>query len=255
MSKFATLLATVAFGLSLSAASAADQVKIFAGASIAPSLQKAADLYKASGKDVEFAITPGASGQLAKQIEAGAPADIFVSADVKWEKYTEEKGLVKPETAYDLAGNDLVLVAGKDADVAVDLSAKDSLPKVLGDERIAVGEAKSVPAGAYAEEALKKLGLYDAVSPHFAPAENVRVALQMVARGEAKLGIVYATDAKAEPGVKVIATFAADTHKPIVYPLVVTKDGSAAAADFATWLKTEKPQAILAEAGFAKTVK
>lgn len=242
------LAAALALGVVTSAAFAADQIRVFAAASVAPSLQKIADGYK-SGKEV--VITPAASGALAKQIEAGAPADIFISADLKWMAYVNDKGLMK-DGSFNLLGNSLVLVAAKDDKVAVDFADKASLPAVLGQERLAVGEARSVPAGAYAEEALKSLGLYDALSPRFAPAENVRVALQMVARGEAKLGIVYRTDAAAEPGVAVIATFPETSHKPIVYPIGLTKGAGAAAADFVAYLKGPEADAVFGAAGFVK---
>ena len=251
MEKSLALVTALALALLTSAASAADQVRIFAAASVAPSLQKIADTYKA-GKDVEVLITPAASGALAKQIEAGAPADIFISADLKWMAYAKEKGLMKEGSSFNLLGNSLVLVAAKDDKVAVDFADKATLPAALGEERLAVGEAKSVPAGAYAEEALKSLGLYDAVSPRFAPAENVRVALQMVARGEAKLGIVYGTDAAAEPGVAVVATFPETSHKPIVYPIGLTKGAGPTASDFVAYLKGPEADAVFTAAGFVK---
>lgn len=249
MRKSLALAAMLAIGFLTSAAVAAEQVRVFAAASVAPSLQKIAETYKAS-KGVEVQITPAASGALAKQIEAGAPADVFISADLKWMSYVEGKELMKE--SFNLLGNSLVLVAAKDDKLTVDLADKASLPAVLGQERLAVGEAKSVPAGAYAEEALKSLGLYDAVSPHFAPAENVRVALQLVARGEAKLGIVYGTDAAAEPGVDVVATFPESSHPPIVYPIGLTKSAGQVAADFVTYLKGADAQAVFAAAGFLK---
>jgi len=251
MKKSLALVAALALGLLTSAASAADQIRIFAAASVAPSLQKIADTYK-TGKDVEVQITPAASGALAKQIEAGAPADVFISADLNWMTYLVDKGLIKDGTNFNLLGNSLVLVAAKDDKVAVDFADKASLPAVLGEERLAVGEAKSVPAGAYAEASLKSLGLYDTVSPRFAPAENVRVALQMVARGEAKLGIVYGTDAAAEPGVAVVATFPETSHEPIVYPIGLTKDAGPASADFVAYLKGPEAEAVFTAAGFTK---
>lgn len=254
MRKTFAAAAALLLGLATSAALAADEIKIFAAASVAPSLEKIADAYKA-GKDVTVQITPAASGALAKQIEAGAPADIFISADLKWMTYTVDKGLIKDGSNFNLLGNTLVLVAAKDDKVAVDFADKASLPAALGKERLAVGEAKSVPAGAYAEEALKALGLYDTVSPQFAPAENVRVALQMVARGEAKLGIVYGTDAAAEAGVTVVATFPADSHKAIVYPIGLTKQATAAAADFVAYLKGPEAEAVFTAAGFSKPAK
>lgn len=247
MRKSLAFAAALALGLQVSAVLAADQIRIFAAASVAPSLQKIAGIYR--GADV--LITPAGSGALAKQIEAGAPADIFISADLKWMKYLEDKSLMR-DGRFNLLGNSLVLVAAKDDNVSVDLADKASLPAALGKERLAIGETKSVPAGAYAEAALKSLDLYDAVSPRFAPAENVRVALQMVARGEARLGIVYGTDAAAEAGVVVVATFPETSHEPIVYPIGLTKDSGPAAADFVTYLKGPEAVAVFTAAGFAK---
>lgn len=251
MTRTLSIIASLALGLMAATANAADQIRIFAAASIAPSVTKAGALYKASGKDVEFVITPAASGALAKQIEAGAPADVFVSADTKWMKYGVDKGFIAEASVYNLVGNSLVLVGAKEA-AALD---PKGLPAALGDERLAIGEAKSVPAGAYGEAALKKLGLFDALSPHFAPAENVRVALQMVARGEAKFGIVYGTDAMAEPGVAVVATFPEDSHEPIVYPIGLTKSSNAASAAFLAFLKEAPAQAVFTEEGFTSTAK
>lgn len=245
------IAAVLALGLLTSTASAADQIRIFAAASVAPSLQKIADTYRL-GKEVDVQITPAASGALAKQIEAGAPADIFISADLKWMAYVEGKGLMKDGSSFNLLGNSLVLVAAKDDKVAVDFADKASLPAALGEERLAVGEARSVPAGAYAEEALKSLGLYETVSPRFAPAENVRIALQMVARGEAKLGIVYGTDAAAESGVVIVATFPKTSHQPIVYPVGLTRDAGPAAGEFLAYLREAEAGAVFAAAGFVK---
>jgi molybdate transport system substrate-binding protein len=251
MMRLRSIAAALCLGLLAGHAYATDEIRIFAAASIAPSIEKAGALYKAD-HDVAIVITPAASGALAKQIEAGAPADVFVSADVKWMKYGVDKGFVTEGTVGNLAGNTLVLVAAKDAATPIDLADAKALPAALGEERLAVGEAKSVPAGAYAEAALKKLGLYDALAPHFAPAENVRVALQLVARGEARFGIVYGTDAKAEPGVAVVATFPADSHEPIVYPIGLTKTAAPAAAAFVDYLKTDAAWATFATEGFAK---
>lgn len=254
MSKVLSLLASFAIGLAVSAAGAAEPVKIFAAASIAPSVQAVADLYKAE-KGVDVVITPAASGTLAKQIDAGAPADIFVSANVKWMSWAKEKELVKADTVSSLVGNSLVLVTAKDGAAPVDLADAKALPAALGDERLAIGEAKSVPAGAYGEAALKSLGLYDALKPHFAPAENVRIALQMVARGEAKYGIVYGTDAKAEPGVAVVATFPESSHEPIVYPIALTVGASAEAAVLLDFLKGPQAMKTYEDAGFVKPAK
>lgn len=249
MARILNVLAALALGFAVGSADAAESVKVFAAASIAPSVVKIADLYKAGGGG-DVVVTPAASGALAKQIEAGAPADIFLSANVKWMDWAKEKNLVKPDTVSSLVSNSLVLVTAKDAAAPVDLADPKALPAALGDERLAIGEAKSVPAGAYGEAALKALGLFDALQPKFAPAENVRVALQMVARGEAKYGIVYGTDAKAEPGVAVVATFPESSHEPIVYPIALTASASGDAAAFLTYLKGPEAKSVYEATGF-----
>src|SRR5262249_13075666 len=146
----------------------------------------------------------GASSALAKQIEQGAPADIFMSADLDWMDYLDKKNLIKADTRKNLLGNELVLVAQAGSGLKVDLKAGTDLAGVLRSEKLAMGEVKSVPAGKYGKAALEKLGLWSSVEKNVAMSENVRAALALVARGEAKLGIVYATDAKAEPNVEIV---------------------------------------------------
>lgn len=210
------------------------KVTVFAAASMKNALDA---VNKACAAEVgeEAAISYAASSALAKQIESGAPADIFISADRDWMKYLSDKNLVKADTERELLGNSIVLVAPADQARDVTLEKGFDLAGLIGDGRLAMGEVKSVPAGKYGKEALESLGLWDSVEGKLAQAENVRAALKLVAAGEAAAGIVYATDAVAEPGVKVIGTFPADSHKPIVYPIAQTADSKDAEAP--AWLK------------------
>jgi molybdate transport system substrate-binding protein len=197
-------------------------VTIFAAASLKTALDDiAAQWQKETGKAVR--ISYAASGPLAKQIEAGAPADIFISADVAWMDYAAQRQLIQTETRRNLLGNALVLVAPADSKAqTIEINAQTDLLGLLGnDGRLAMGQPKSVPAGGYAEQALTSLGLWDKVKDRIAQTESVRATLIFVARGEAPLGIVYRSDAHAEPKVKVLGTFPESSHAPIVYPIAL----------------------------------
>ncbi len=200
-------------------AAAQEKLTIFAAASLRNALDEAdAAFTKQSGNGVTASYA--ASSALAKQIEQGAPAEVFLSADIQWMDYLNERKLIAPQTRADLLGNDLVLIADKDSKIDhVDIGPGFDLAKLAGSGRIAVADVRAVPAGLYAKAALEKLGAWQAVQGKLAQADNVRAALSYVARGEAPLGIVYATDAKIEPSVKIVGTFPANSHPPIVYPL------------------------------------
>lgn len=239
----------VSLGLSVGVATAQPAgPTVFAAASMKTALDEIDALWTAkSGKTVT--VSYAASSALAKQIEQGAPADLFISADIPWMNYVAEKGLIRAETRVDLLGNALVLVApvANPEKVAIDAA----LAAKVGDGKIATGDVASVPVGKYAKASLEKLGLWKDVEPKIAGAENVRAALGLVARGEAKYGIVYATDAKAEPKVVVVGTFPADSHPPIVYPVAVTKDAkSADVADYLAFLKGPEARKIFEGQGF-----
>ena len=162
---------------------------------------------------VKVTASYAASSVLAKQIEQGAPADVFVSADTDWMDYATAKKTINEPTRVNLLGNSIVLIAPKDSKIDnVTIAQGFDLAKLAGDGKIATGDVKSVPVGKYAKAALEKLGAWQAAEPKFAMAESVRAALTLVARGEAVLGIVYSTDAKVEPGVKIVGTFPADSH-------------------------------------------
>ena len=235
--------------LAAPAAMAAD-LTIFAAASLKNALDDVSAAWKAeAGK--QATISYAASSALAKQIEEGAPADVFVSADVAWMDYLLERDLVKADTVVQLLGNRLVLIAPADSDASVEIAAGADLAAALGDARLAVGQVDSVPAGKYAKEALTALGLWDQVSGRLAQAENVRAAQALVATGEAPLGIVYETDANAEKAVRIVATFPEDSHAPIIYPAAVaTEATSPDAAAFMQFLRTETAAALFERQGF-----
>ncbi|MBS0252260.1 MAG: molybdate ABC transporter substrate-binding protein [Proteobacteria bacterium] len=226
-------------------------ITIFAAASLRNALDDAAKAYeKSSGNKI--VISYAASSALAKQIEQGAPADIFISADLDWMDYVEQKSLVKNDTRFNLLGNRLVLIAPKDSSVSLKIANDFPLAAALGDNHIAMANIKAVPAGKYGHAALEKLGVWKEVEPKVAQAANVRAALALVAQGEAPLGIVYETDAAAEPKVKIVDAFPEDTHPPIIYPIAILAATKNADADkaFIDYLKTPEAQAFFTKQGF-----
>lgn len=227
------------------------ELVIFAAASMKNALDEAAaNWVKETGKPGPK-ISYAASNTLAKQIENGAPADLFVSADLDWMDYVAGKNLIKPDSRVSLLSNRIVLVAGKDSPAKLELKPGADLSAALGSSRLAMGNVDSVPAGKYGKAALQKLGSWDKVKDKVAQAESVRAALLLVSRGEAPLGIVYATDAAADPQVKVIATFPDDTHPPIVYPVAVTKDSANPDAQaFLRYLRSAGAKPVFEKQGF-----
>ena len=197
---------------------AADQITVFAAASMTDALAEVERGFEAAtGHDVVIALA--GSSALARQIQQGAPADIFISASTDWMDRIEADGLIEPGSRFDLLGNTLVLVAFGAQAAPVAIGPGLDLAGLLGDGRLAMALVDAVPAGVYGKAALESLGLWDAVASKVAQADNVRAALAFVATGEAPYGIVYATDAAAEDGVTIVGTFPADTHPPIVYPV------------------------------------
>ena len=230
---------------------AADKpVVIFAAASLKTALDAVASAWKTdTGKTAS--IVYASSGVLAKQIEQGAPADIFISADLKWMDYLEKAKLIRAGTRRKLLGNKLVLVEPSDADVKLEIGKGFDLAGAAGDGKIAVCTLDSCPGGIYAKEALTSLGVFASVEPKLAQADNIRNALNLVARGEAKFGIVYATDAKAEPKVKLVGTFPDSSHSPIVYPMaLVEASANPDAAFFLSYLKSQAATKIFIGQGF-----
>jgi molybdate transport system substrate-binding protein len=244
MLRFFCCLVLPAF-LLLQPAQAEDKpILVFAAASLKNALDEASALYSKDHSKVT--VSYAASSALAKQIEAGAPADLFVSADMDWMDYLGQKSLIKPESVVKLLGNDIVLVAPADS------SAQLPLVSALGSGKLAMADVKAVPAGKYGKASLTKLGLWDKVSGQVVQAENVRAALKLVAAKEATLGIVYASDAKSEPLVKVIDTFAADSHPKIVYPLALLKVSTHPEAQgFASFLQSKEAGAVFTKYGFS----
>jgi molybdate transport system substrate-binding protein len=231
---------------------AADPLTVFAAASLKESMDDAAAAYQhATGQAVR--VSYGGSSALARQIEQGAPADVFVSADLDWMDELQRKALIDTATRRNLLGNTLVLVAPKNsAAQALALQPGTDLLPLLGDRRMALALVDSVPAGKYAKAAFMSLGLWTQLQPHVAESENVRAALLLVARGEAPLGVVYGSDAQAEPRVRVLATFPPQSHPPIVYPVARIKTSThPRAADFVRWLQTPAAAAIFRKRGFS----
>ncbi len=225
-------------------------IVVFAAASMKNALDDADDAFtKKTG--IKVVASYAASSALMKQIEQGAPADVFLSADVDWMDYGAKRNLIKTDTRVDLLGNKLVLIAPKDSKIGdVKIALGFDLAGLVGNGRIATGDVRAVPAGLYAKAALEKLGVWASVEPKMAMAENVRAALVLVARGEAPLGIVYETDAKIDPGVKIIGVFPEETHPPIVYPVALTKDAKPDAAQYLAFLRTPEATAVFKHYGF-----
>jgi molybdate transport system substrate-binding protein len=246
---------TILFGSIWSPALAQDKsLTVFAAASMKNALDDVNAAYTAK-TGVKISASYAASSALAKQIEQGAPADIFLSADTDWMDYATAKKTINEPTRVNLLGNSIVLIAPKDSKIDnVAIRQGFDLAKLAGDGKIATGDVKAVPVGKYAQAALEKLGSWQAAAPKFAMAESVRAALALVARGEAVLGIVYSTDAKVEPGVKIVGTFPADSHPAIIYPVAATATAKAEATDYLAFLKTSAAKAIFEKYGFTYLV-
>lgn len=248
---FSALL-LIAVSLASTAARAQDDagLTVFAAASLKEALDDAAAAYRQQ-TGVPVRVSYAASSALARQIEQGAPADVFFSADLEWMDYLQQRNRLDVATRRSLLGNRLVLIAPRASKAQVDLKRPATLLAALGDGRLAVGQTRTVPAGKYAKASLESLSLWSGVRPRLAESESVRAALMLVARGETPLGIVYASDAKAEPGVRVVATFPEDSHPPIVYPVAALRGARAAqAARFLQWLASPAADALFTKRGF-----
>ena len=225
-------------------------VLVFAAASLKNALDDVvAQWRKESGNKV--VISYAASSALAKQIDQGAPAQIFISADLEWMDYLAGRGVIRAESRSNLLGNRLVLIAPKDAANPVEIKRGFDLAKLLGSGRLAMANVAFVPAGKYGKAALESLGVWSNVASRLAQAENVRAALLLVSRGEAAAGIVYQTDAASDPNVAVIGVFPEDAHPRILYPVALTTNGSTPAAEsFLAYLKSVKSKAVFEAHGF-----
>ena len=232
------------------AARADEPVVVFAAASLKSALDAAATAFHADGGP-ELKISYGGSLALARQIVAGAPADIFASADEQSMDEAVKGAAIKADSRFDLLGNQLVVVAPKQSAIDKLALTPEAFTQAIGDGHVATGEVNTVPVGRYAKEALRNLGLWSAVEPHLAMTDNVRAALAFVARGEAPLGIVYATDAAADATVKIVATFPEESHAPITYPFALTSSShNEAAVKLLTWLKSPAGRMIFEYQGF-----
>jgi molybdate transport system substrate-binding protein len=253
MSRLAGILAAFVILLGAADAPAAAQDKtltVFAAASMKNALDEIDAAYTAKS-GVRITVSYAASSALARQIEQGAPADVFISADTDWMDYGIGKKNINEASRVNLLGNSIVLIAPKDSKIDnVNVGPGFDLAKLAGDGRIAAGDVKSVPVGKYARAALEKLGSWQAAEPKFAMTDNVRAALTLVVRGEAALGIVYSTDAKVEPGVKIVGTFPADSHPAIVYPVAATTTAIPQASDYLAFLRSTAAKTVFEKYGF-----
>jgi molybdate transport system substrate-binding protein len=242
------LAASVLLVLAPLPALAAD-VTVFGAASLSDALKEiTANYQKQSGKQV--AVSLAASSVLARQIEASGGADVFISADLDWMDYLDNKNLIQHDTRENLLGNKLVLVAGKDVSTSITIAPHFDLLGALKGGRLAMADPDSVPAGKYGRTALISLGAWNGVVNHVVNAENVRVALAYVARGEAPLGIVYETDAKADSNVKIVGVFPESSHQPILYPAALVKDAKPEARTFLAYLASPAARAVFEKDGF-----
>jgi molybdate transport system substrate-binding protein len=231
-------------------AAGAASVTVFAAASLKEALDEQARQFETRSGD-RVVVSYGASNALAKQIEAGAPADVFISADLDWMDYLEQRRLLAPNTRVTLLRNTLVLIAPAASGVNLKIGPQFGLAAALGGERLAMANPDSVPAGKYGKNALEALGVWSNVETKLARTENVRAALALVARREAALGIVYSTDAFADKGVRVVDTFPASSHPPILYPAaVVAASQSPAARPFLDYLRSPSASPIWEKFGF-----
>ncbi|MFA0543043.1 molybdate ABC transporter substrate-binding protein [Vibrio sp. 10N.222.52.B7] len=227
---------------------AAEKLRVYAASSMTNAVNLLVEEFE---KDHSVDVIPvyASTSSLVRQIERGAPADIFISANEKWMTHLVDRKLVYSDNVTNLCENELVLIAPKETSVTLDLSKGGQWAKLLTNERLAVGNTMSVPAGIYAKEALETLGVWDDVKTRLAPSNNVRMALALVERSEAKLGIVYKTDALLSKEVNLVSTFPSELHTPIRYPVAKLSD-KVVAEEFYTFLKSEKAKDTLNSFGF-----
>ena len=227
---------------------AAEKLRVYAASSMTNAVNLLVEEFE---KDHSVDVIPvyASTSSLVRQIERGAPADIFISANEKWMTYLVDSKLVSSDNVTNLCENELVLIAPKETSVSLNLSKGNEWVKLLTNERLAVGNTTSVPAGIYAKEALETLGVWDDVKTRLAPSNNVRMALALVERSEAKLGIVYKTDALLSKEVNLVSTFPSDLHTPIRYPVARLSD-TVVAEEFYTFLNSEKAKDTLNSFGF-----
>lgn len=244
-------LAGMGLTLAMPAAQAETAVTLFAAASLKTALDALVAPLRAT-HGIALRCVYAASSALARQIEQGAPADLFWSADHDWMEWCVARNLIRTDTQVDILGNTLVLIAPTTAALTTMPLTKEAIALARGAGRIATGETRSVPAGRYAKEALEHLRLWPDLAAHLAETDNVRAALLLTARGETPLGIVYASDAMAEPRVKIVATFPASSHKPIIYPLAMVRASrNTASTTVIRFMQTETARTLFATQGFS----
>ncbi len=231
----------------------AKDITVFAAASLTDAMGEVAKAYEAQNPDDHVRLSFAGSSTLARQISAGGPAELFISANEKWMDWLSDQDLLAAGTRSDLLGNSLVLIAPKDSKLGdIKLEPNSDLTRLIGpDDRIAIGDPDHVPAGIYGKQALTNLGMWETTEPRLARADNVRAALALVERGESPLGIVYGTDAAISKGVKIIATFPANSHPAITYPVAIMKDmKNPASTHLLDYLTSAKASAIFRQYGF-----
>jgi len=247
------LLLVLSLFLVTSLARAADSppvVTVFAAASLTDALGEIGKAYQAQGKG-RIVSSFTSSSDLARQIEHGAPADLFISADQQWADYLDRLGLIDKASRLSLLSNDLVLVAPADSQVKLAIAPGFALAAALGENRLAVGDPDHVPAGIYAKQALQTLGVWSSVEDKLARGGSVRAALLFVERGDCPFGIVYRSDALSDPKVRIVGTFPADSHPPVIYPAaLVAGHHSQAAVEFLHYLTTPEAVAVFRKYGF-----
>ena len=243
------LLSALAWGPAFSADAPAKPITVFAAASLTNVMDELGrEFTKSSGVPVRFSFA--ASSTLARQIESGAGAELYLSADQEWMDYLEQRGLIQAATRHDLLSNRLALIAPADSAVDLEIGPEFPLAAALGGGRLATGDPDSVPVGRYAQSALSSLGVWTDVADRLVRAEDVRTALAFVARGEAPLGIVYQTDARIESKVRLVGLFPEGSHPRITYPLALTRAAGADAARFAEYLRGDASRAVFERYGF-----
>ncbi|OLQ84870.1 molybdate ABC transporter substrate-binding protein [Vibrio ponticus] len=223
-------------------------IRVYAASSLTNVLNQLISDYE-NTHSVDIVPIYGGSSSLARQIERGAPADMFISANEQWVTHLEKQGVANKQNIYDFTHNQLVVIAPQQSEIALNITEPKSWLSAIGDSRLAIGQPNAVPAGIYAKQSLQSLNLWQSLSKHLAPTKNVRVALTLVERAEAPLGIVYKSDAVVSSKVQVIHTFAASSHDPIRYPMVTITD-SADVAQFTQYLMSEPAKQALSRFGF-----
>jgi molybdate transport system substrate-binding protein len=251
----ARILLLLVVSFSCTFASAADrserELLVFAAASLTDVMDEIGAAYvQQTRQPVKFSYA--ASSALARQLEAGARADVFVSADLEWMDYAQARNLIERRTRRNLLGNRLVLVAPADSRIDLQIAPGFALAAALGRGRLATGDPETVPVGKYARSALTSLGVWNEVADRLVRSDNVRSALAFIARGETPLGIVYETDARAEKRVRIVGFFPADSHPPIVYPVAVTAQARPAARQFVEFLQGAAARSAFEKYGFQK---